>query len=302
MSVQPHAVPAAQAPQYEERLILFLDFLGFKALVDRSVGEPAFLGRLVSAMDTVGRIGAGLAPIFRTQRVTQFSDSMVVSYAVTQRSAVFQLLNEIALTVVDLAERGFLVRGAITTGLLYHSDRHVVGPAMTEAYLLESKTAIYPRVLVDAKVLQVARTATQTFHTPDEEEAYARGFLARDEDGLDYLDYLSWRAVIEVTGGTPEYYPAYLEGIAELIREGLGHADPRVQAKFVWLRRKYAAALKSFRRMSPTEQFWQQNTYLCQALQSLPRLQREAAAARQAIKASQPAATTKKKRPAPKRS
>ena len=104
MSVPARATPEpTPTPHYEERLILFLDFLGFKELVDRTTHEPAFLGRLVAAMDVVGQIGADSGAVFRSQKITQFSDSIVVSYAVTDRSAVFELLNQIAFAVIDLA-------------------------------------------------------------------------------------------------------------------------------------------------------------------------------------------------------
>src|SRR3954471_23000381 len=50
----------------------------------------------------------------KSQQVTQFSDSIVVSYRVDEEAAIFRLLSEVAFCVIDLVERGFLLRGAIT--------------------------------------------------------------------------------------------------------------------------------------------------------------------------------------------
>ena len=100
--------------------------------------------RLVSAMDRVGKIADDDGIFHKSQRITQFSDCIVVSYRVDEESAVFWLLTEIAFCVIDLVERGFLLRGALTVGDMLHTAKHVVGPAMVEAYELESKVAKFP--------------------------------------------------------------------------------------------------------------------------------------------------------------
>lgn len=236
-----------KTPRYQKRLVLFLDFLGFKEHVERSAREPAHLARLVAAMDIVGGIGASHKGVLKSQKVTQFSDSIVVSYKVSEPSAVFLLLNEIAFGVLDLAERGFLVRGGVTVGKLYHSKRHVVGPAMNEAYRLESKVAKHPRVLIDPKVLEVARAARRSEHSPDDEAGYVSDFMTRDTDGHYFFDYISWRSVVAITGGDNDLYADYLGCLSILIRDGLRHdgerLNPRKADLQLW-RETFAAALR----------------------------------------------------------
>lgn len=91
--------------QYEERLILFIDFLGFKEIVGRTASDPAALTRLIDALNDIGRMGEHNA--FASQRVTQFSDSVVLSYAANEESGAFWMINEIALSVMMLAQRGY---------------------------------------------------------------------------------------------------------------------------------------------------------------------------------------------------
>ena len=74
-------------------------------------------------------------------------------------AGVFYLLTDVTFAIIDLAIKGFIVRGAITLGKLIHTNKYLVGPAMIHAYELESKVAKYPRVLVDAKLISVARKA-----------------------------------------------------------------------------------------------------------------------------------------------
>ncbi|PDZ55088.1 hypothetical protein CON15_23105 [Bacillus cereus] len=49
---------------------------------------------------------------------------------------------------LEMMRKGILMRGGLAVGLLCHNDNIVYGPAMVEAYELESKLAIYPRVVV----------------------------------------------------------------------------------------------------------------------------------------------------------
>lgn len=43
-----------RTPAYERRLILFIDFLGFKEVVASTERDPTALGRLLAALDTLG--------------------------------------------------------------------------------------------------------------------------------------------------------------------------------------------------------------------------------------------------------
>lgn len=181
-------------PVYERRLILFIDFLGFKEVVATTEKDAKALDRLVRAMDAIGDIGNG--SVQPSERITQFSDSVVLSYRVDEPSGAFLLINAMALTVVSLAARGYLLRGAVTVGDLYHTGAHVVGPAMVRAYKMESQIAVFPRVIIDPEVIAVARRYRNEDHTPDEEEEYVRAFMAEDDDGQLHFDYVSWNSVV----------------------------------------------------------------------------------------------------------
>ena len=270
-------------PRYERRLILFIDFLGFKEIVAGTEDDPAALRRLVAALNDVGRIGEGAT--FRSQRVTQFSDSVVLSYRVNEPSGVFWMLNTMALTVISLAGRGFLLRGAVTIGALHHTRRHVVGPAMVRAYEMESIEARHPRVIVDPAVIPLSRQRRNIDHTPDDEEEYVRSFLVEDDDGRLFFDYISWQPVVAVAGGDDDLYPDYLATLAGLIRTGLAHRNVGVVEKYLWLHHRYEAAITSFAAMPSDAPYRHSNPENCSAIEALPRLAREARAARRRVEA-----------------
>ena len=186
--------------RYEERIILFLDFLGFKEIVESTVGDNANLDRLLEAIDRLYDIGHEDADLYSTRSITIFSDSVVLSYAVHEQSAVFYLLSDIAFAVIDLAIRGFLLRGAVTVGDLLHTKRYLVGPAMVKAHELESKVAKSPRVLLDPKLVAIARKAHADQHDAEHEARYVRAFMTKDDDGHHYLNYISWASVVANAG------------------------------------------------------------------------------------------------------
>lgn len=268
-------------PSYERRLILFIDVLGFKEIVAATENDPAALRQLIAAMDDVGYLKE--TSVSGSKQVTQFSDSIVVSYRVDEPSAVFWLLNEMALTVVTLAGSGFLLRGAVTMGGLYHTARHVVGPAMVKAYEMESKIARNPRVIIDSSLVSIARKYRT--HSPDEEARYAAKFMSKDTDGIYYFDYISWQSVVDVTGLDDDGYPEYLGILGKLIQRGLKHKEPSVNEKYLWLHQRYVAAIKTFENLPPKHPYRFQSGENCEAIASLPRFTKQAAAAKAKVEA-----------------
>ncbi len=259
-----------KSPTYQDRLILFIDFLGFSEIVGRTAADDAALRRLVKAMDRLGEIGDDT--FLKSQRVTQFSDSIVASYKVTEPSAVFHLLNQIALCVVDLTHMGYLVRGGVTSGRLHHTARHVVGPAMIDAYLLESRDAQVPRVVIDEALLAIARQHRDEMHTEDDEEEYASHFMTLDRDGRHYFDYVSFQSVVVVTGGEPDMYPEYLDRVGQHIRDGFAHPALKVRAKYVWLHRQYLAAIEQVESLPDGHPFRVNEVEMAQAIVALPKM------------------------------
>jgi hypothetical protein len=198
----------ARLPAYEERLDLFIDFLGFREIVKETERDPAELTRILRALDELRDIPTPGTSASETS--THFSDSFVVSYLINEQSAVFYLLNGIALALIELTALGYLVRGAVVAGKLYHTKDYIVGPALVRAYEIESKEAIYPRVIVDPHVIDLARRFYGDQSGPDLEEEYARGFVETDTDGQLYFQYVDWHHVVDVAGTPDHNYPEYL--------------------------------------------------------------------------------------------
>ena len=168
-----------------------MDFLGFRDIVNETVKNP---DRRAALLRAVGFLSSELMRDKETdigKMVTQFSDSVVVSYPVTEISSVFTLVNDVALAVIELAYAGYLLRGGITVGKLIHTEEYLVGPAMIKAYEMESRKAKYPRVLIDPVVFKFARMYHAPQNSPADEVGYIRSLLTKDDDGEHFFDYVS---------------------------------------------------------------------------------------------------------------
>ena len=234
---------------YEDRVICFLDILGFGSHISSSIdkvdgGDKA--EKIKELADAFTRIRETLdidRPEDRHDKeVTQFSDSVVISFPAYSESGVFDALLDILWVQVSLAQKGYLCRGGVTRGRLIHTPKLLFGPAMVEAYTLESKAALYPRVILDAEIINVGVAAHAAHHSPNHEQQSIRSLLERDMDGMYYIDYIT-RAQSELDD--PELdYPGYLYQLRKIVSEGILAKDPSVAIKYKWLREKLVVHLR----------------------------------------------------------
>ena len=180
---------------FEDHIVLFLDFLGFgEASVQL---DDALQTQLLALLQSI----AGLRSEFEVEAehrqdgssqykvrpaVSTFSDHIVISYPVERIKmgdngfgeivVIGQLHRYISVIAASALKIGFLVRGGIARGRLHHANGVVFGEAMVRAYQLESKVAVYPRVVVADELIQGP-------------EAKYGPWLRRDFDGLFCVDY-----------------------------------------------------------------------------------------------------------------
>lgn len=227
---------------YSERICCFLDVLGFQQHIketlntDGSDNGPkirAIAGALEAVRDVV-QVERRTASAGK--RVTQFSDSLVISFPIEKESGVFYALLEIMWVQMNLVKRGMLCRGGISRGKLIHTPHMLFGPAMVEAYTLESKAANYPRVILEKSIIDVGVAAHARHHAPIDEKRSILRLLEKDGDGMYYIDYI---AKIEAELDGLEEHPPYLMDLRNIAALGLQSSDPAIRAKYLWLREKF---------------------------------------------------------------
>jgi hypothetical protein len=152
-----------RAPEfsYEDRILAYIDILGWTDVVRRSSTEQSGIEDISTALKAL-RMAEERARIIRDHEtgqsrqhlaleVTLFSDTAVLSCR-PNMLAITILVSQVQWFCVDLMLAGLFTRGAIVRGLLHHKDGVIVGPALVEAHQLESTVAKYPRILLADEV------------------------------------------------------------------------------------------------------------------------------------------------------
>ena len=159
---------------YEQRVLAYIDILAWKDLIKRSADDFSVMATITKAVesltehrrfvDHVGRSALGPQSI----QLTVFSDTVVLSCRPNPR-AVYFLCMHAKKFCIRLMEAGLYTRGAIVRGALYHSGDIIFGPALVEAYTLESSVAKYPRIVVANSIRSgpLAAPGNDDGHLPD---------------------------------------------------------------------------------------------------------------------------------------
>ena len=152
--------------EYEDRYVAFLDILGFRDLIHRLGASPGeAIEKVIQALEVPSEVRLDGIILGRIDDIsvdrhtlTTFSDCVVISTRKSERG-LMNLLFHVRAIVFRLLRLGFLSRGGIAQGPVYHRDGKVFGPAMLEAYILESEEADFPRVILQPEIVQAGRRA-----------------------------------------------------------------------------------------------------------------------------------------------
>jgi hypothetical protein len=112
-----------------------------------------------------------------------------------------------------------------------------------------------------------------------------KSFMTKDDDGRYYVNYVSWKSVVETAGMEDDDYPAYLRDIGAIVQRGLAKTDPGVLSKYLWIHRQYVAAIEQFERLGAKHSYRLNNPENCAAIASLPKFVKEVKSAERIIKA-----------------
>jgi hypothetical protein len=241
---------------YENRVVAFVDILGFKDILSKTVDKDnndvqLQIDRITDAYHSMRDVwdldeelsneNPDLKKAYEeiktnSKKVTTFSDSIVISFLQKEPSEIFSTLLELKWLIMRLISRGILCRGALAYGKMIHTDKFLFGPALVEAYETESKAALYPRIIVSRELIQMAGKARAEHHDSRTEIEYVMKLLKEDTDGMFYIDYfLGAQSELD----DPENdFPSYINDVSEVIRKGVRSTRPDVKIKYMWMRDK----------------------------------------------------------------
>ncbi len=225
---------------YNLKYVAFLDLLGFKNMVYQSVGDQNILNNINIALSYIGKMQHdnynGIMPMVDLgKQVTAFSDSIVISYDASISGGGFLVLMDLVFICNDLLGIGIPIRGGVTVGPLIHDAQKCFGPAMIDAYLMESQRALYPRIIINQNVIEYDLSKPGQANTIEYEAEYLQGIIKKDPcDGLLFLDYMKQCNEFD----SPEIYDDYILRTKEfIIRNLYAYANnDKLYPKYNWLK------------------------------------------------------------------
>ncbi len=137
--------------EFEDRAVAFIDVLGFKALVNEAVKNKQKKQKLVDLValleSAIPRLNAGVdesVPINLIPKHQYISDCIILSAPlIDQERNWYNGVSILIMRAIQLSHfflnEGYLIRGGISAGKLWHTESNIIGPAYQEAYLLEAK-------------------------------------------------------------------------------------------------------------------------------------------------------------------
>jgi len=241
-----------------DRIVAFIDILGFKDLVKRAIEDKDTpISRVYDALQNISAhailVNQGpfwFGDITPFAQATAFSDCIVISDINRDHKdincdvEVGQVLSRIALLAGFLLRNGILCRGAVVTGMTVHEDRVLFGNGLIEAYEIEKQVAIYPRVVVRDDLVERAQRATSLL-VPK---------LKCDSDGLWFIDIFGQLQRFEGDGlgllgsGSPIPDIDAFHSVRKFIILSLDkyQSDLRKRIKYCWLANRFNEAAKEY--------------------------------------------------------
>lgn len=229
----------------ERRTVAFVDILGFSNEVMKLDSDraafPTVVGALLGGFSVAEPVAGGPDNLFSQEggdepsedlQFVFFSDCAVVSARIVP-GAPDDVIEVVLGYARKLLMHGFFLRGGIARGLVAHRDGLVVGPAFLQAYHLELKAAVYPRIVVAD---EIAQDLLALADLPNPTVT-----IRRSEDGLFFVDVLTTLGLRDGGGDL-------LRKARQLIVDRLKPDDKAgmdIVAKWRWLAAQYNRAVES---------------------------------------------------------
>jgi len=247
--------------KYENRLVAFIDILGFSEIVKESKDNTDKINliysvlnylkdweasenwdlKLIEIEEDAQKKGVESFNITGKTNSTSFSDSIVVSVKVDNNvnEMTSTLIANLAYIGAILIEQGILFRGGLTIGNIIHNEFGTVfGQGLIDAYLLESNLAKFPRIIMSDKLI---RQLNYPLETKRNRFPYHQ-YINRFEDGCVGIHQMIYYQVIQnSTEISKDKLLESLDKIRKVIIAGLDLSFEKTQVyeKYQWLANQY---------------------------------------------------------------
>lgn len=215
-------------PTLSRSIIAFIDILGFKELINSKDPDKNLNKIYSSFLKCFNETTA-----FSIATIKTFSDNILFVFPEVEEGNLGSIFITLSALQRELLLEGFVIRGAITVGEIHVGDNIIFGKGLVDAYNLESKSAIMPRIILSSEAMILCQEYLKCY-AREFDDPYAKSLL-QDVDGFWFLNYL------DNPSDDYEFYTdceeGYLLSHKLFIEKRLEKysSDIRVFEKYVWL-------------------------------------------------------------------
>lgn len=195
---------------YKKAIVFFIDILGIKNITDF---ETLYAINNIFHNSLEEYTEKDLPHTAYTRTVHTFSDCAYIIYDFKDdiddaRKNIAKLMKVALYNTESLINtflsNGFICRGGVTYGDVFYEKKRSLffGPAINDAYLLECKKALYPRILVDKVIVEYINQLEQDLLTNainsnlpkfmiDNYKLVNGEIIKKDKDNLYHLNYFN---------------------------------------------------------------------------------------------------------------
>lgn len=230
---------------YEEKILVFIDILGFSSHIEKTRNDlehrtliyNVLIELLNEKYATENFMDSAESD---SKKATVFSDSIVISYSFNYGDF-YTILADIMYFQIRMISLGVIIRGGISLSELFHDGSIIFGPAMIEAYKLESEIAVFPRIVIMKNIIEKCVKKTyEGCNSLEDEQKYILDFLCQDEqtESLYYLEYISQKESFN-GGDDDKRYEIFIESLRRIIITGLENENYKILMKYEWLKKYF---------------------------------------------------------------
>lgn len=227
----------------QDRIIAFIDILGFKDLIKQQNIKEKIIGLLYNFKKEDREYGLREIPINGEvirqpiPEISSYSDNIIISSILssnTRHSIIVHLAimcRYIAKFQISALENGILIRGAVSIGQMYYDSKEsiILGEPLVEAIISEQNLAKYPRVILTDTLDKYCKEKNIFKYIPS--------LLCPDTDGFYFVNFFHFcKKEADVSKNINEIKKQIDINIKNAANIG-------IRSKWVWLANYYNASV-----------------------------------------------------------
>lgn len=241
-----HTDTEEQVPTLRNSVLVFMDILGYSAMIRESEELGTQQEVLFRLYTTLSKEREWLEERTVSQQqlrefikkdnyaLKAFTDNIVMGWPIRD-DAEYELgsaFSKLAFFQLQMVTSGFFIRGAISVGNAYVDEIAVFGKALTEAHIGELSLARDPRIILTTSAMNAAREHLTHYSEP-RHAPHTRDIL-QDSDGQWFLNYLDCILIAENDQGP--FYDEFLKHktiVEQMLQQHRG--NPSIWSKYAWV-------------------------------------------------------------------